>query len=149
VAEGLSTAVVEVFSAAVAEVFSASEVCPPVDTVPTTALVVASALDFSTEVVVPLTTLLVGKTPPKLPGLVAIIELVLCVSVVATMCTVGAPVGCLETKFVHSLSHGYSEEMFGLRAEIQLMYSMGTESNMTFADCGKGQKGAKGKERRR
>lgn len=47
-----------------------------------------------------------GITPPKFPGLVAMIELVLCVSVLTTICTVGAPVGLFDTKFVHSLSQG-------------------------------------------
>jgi hypothetical protein len=47
-----------------------------------------------------------GTAPPKLPGLVAIIELVLCVSVLTTICTVGAPVGLFDTKFVHSLNQG-------------------------------------------
>lgn len=38
-----------------------------------------------------------GTDPPKFPGLVAMIELVVCVSVLTTMCTVGAPVGRLPT----------------------------------------------------
>jgi hypothetical protein len=47
-----------------------------------------------------------GRAPPKFPGLVAMTELILCVSVLTTICTVGAPVGLFDTKFVHSLNQG-------------------------------------------
>jgi hypothetical protein len=73
-----------------------------------------------------------GIVPPKLPGLVAIIALVLCVSVLTTICTVGAPVGLFDTKLVHSLNQGNSEETLALRWT-HSMKSGGMESKNTFA----------------